>query len=140
MPECHRCNLNGTGSNACLKCPGPPTTNHKGRVFVSMDSGDNQQTGAEVEAAMQEAAYEPPTVEEIALPDCCADTARRLLATVAALDDAELLLLMRRLRGQSLASIAGSRRQTRQASHAQWNRIVARHQELAAVFPKLRKV
>jgi len=83
--------------------------------------------------------YQPPTVEEIALPDCCADVARRLLATLAALEDDELLLLMRRLRGQSLASIAGIRRKTRQASHAQWNRIVARHTELAAVFPKLRK-
>jgi hypothetical protein len=138
MPECHRCKLNGTGSNACLKCKGPPKTNHKGRIMVSIDAGDNPQTGAEVEASIAET-YQPPTVEEIALPDCCADTARRLLATVASLDDAELLLLMRRLRGQSLASIASSRRKTRQASHAQWNRIVARHQELASVFPKLRK-
>ena len=138
MPECHRCHLNGTGSNACLKCPGPPDTNHKGRIMVSIDAGDNQQTGAEVEASLADT-YQPSTGEEIALPDCCADAVRRLLATIVALDDAELLLLMRRLRGQSLASIAGIRRQTRQASHAQWNRIVARHQELAAVFPRSKK-
>lgn len=106
--------------------------------MVSIDAGDSPQTGAEVEASLADT-YQPSTGEEIALPDCCADTARRLLATVAALEDDELLLLMRRLRGQSLASIAGIRRQTRQASHAQWNRIVARHQELASVFPS-RKV
>jgi len=138
MPECHRCQHNGTESPACLKCRGPAETNHRGRVFVSLDAGDHPQTAAEVEASMADT-YQPPTVEEIALPDCCADVARRLLATLAALEDDELLLLMRRLRGQSLASIAGIRRKTRQASHAQWNRIVARHTELAAVFPKLRK-
>ena len=139
MPECHRCQHNGTESPACLKCRGPAETNHKGRVFVSLDSGEKRQTGAEVEAAMQVAAYEPPDVEVVALPDCCLDTARRLLGVLLELEDDDLHLLRHRLAGGTLADFGGDVEITRQGAHARWNRIVARHTELAAVFPKMRK-
>lgn len=133
MPECHRCQHNGTESEACLKCKGPPATNHKGRVFVSLDSGDNQQTGAEVEASLAEA-YQPPACEEIALPDCCADTARRLLGTMLQLDDEELDLLRHRLAGGTLADFGGDVEITRQAAHARWRRMAQRHPVLQKVF------
>lgn len=134
MPECHRCQHNGTESPACLKCRGPAETNHRGHRFVSLDSGTSPQTGAEVEASLAQA-YEPQTVEAIDLPECCTDTARRLLATLCGLPDEDLLLLVSRLRGQSLASIARRDKKTRQAAHARWKRLVSRHPELAAVCP-----
>lgn len=134
VPECHHCQLNGTPSPLCMKCQGPPETNHRGRTFVSFDSGDPEQTGAEVEAAMQRHAYHPPTVEEIALPDCCADTARLLLGVMLQLDDAELALLRHRLAGGSLADFGDGEQITRQAAHARWKAMTERHPTLAGVF------
>lgn len=38
MPECHSCEWNNKGTRHCLTCRGPAETNHKHRVFVSIDA------------------------------------------------------------------------------------------------------
>jgi len=120
MPECHKCTLNGTGSEACLTCKGPPETNHHGKTHVSLDSevANDPQTGAEVEASMTVCdRYEPPCIEKIDLPDCCADTARRLLAFLSSLEASDLSLVIWRAQGRSLAAWGRRNGFTRQYAH-----------------------
>lgn len=65
MPECHSCQHNGKNSLACLRCPGPPQTNHKGRSHISIDSGASGGTLGEVEAVLHAARQSPPPKEDI---------------------------------------------------------------------------
>ncbi len=52
MPECHSCSHNGLSWLGCLRCKGPPDTNHKGQTFVSLDAGSERgQTLGECEAS-----------------------------------------------------------------------------------------
>jgi len=44
MPECHRCKYDGCCDPHCLRCKGPPATNHKGQTFVSIDAGSGKLT------------------------------------------------------------------------------------------------
>lgn len=44
MPECHRCDHDGRCDPRCLRCKGPPDSNHKGRTFISFDAGSGKLT------------------------------------------------------------------------------------------------
>ncbi len=133
MPECHNCAHNGRRSEACLTCSGPPETNHKGKTWVSLDSGDDPQTAAMVEAVM-----EPVRTEEsggVALEDCCADAARRLLAYLATLASADLSLLLSRVGGKPMADWGRTFGVTKQGAHQRWLALCRRHPELRVLFP-----
>lgn len=133
MPECHKCPHNGLGHADCLTCKGPPETNHKGRTFVSLDSGEDPQTAAAVEAATANVATGDDG-SDIALPPCCADAVRRLLGYLVALESADLSMVVSRVRGDTLADWGRSHGMSRQGAHRRWIAICRRHPELAKLF------
>lgn len=138
MPECHRCRWNTEPPTeakeaACLECKGPPETNHKGKVFVSLDAdgGRGRQTLAEAEIAMRRTEGEEVRGQ---LPDCCRKTALALLDYMDGLTAAEIKVLVAVAHGASLAEVARAAGVTRQAAHGRWKVIVGKFPELAAVL------
>ncbi len=134
MPECHHCPHNGTASPACLDCKGPPETNHKGKTWVSLDSGEGPQTAAMVEAVM-EPIQTAGECGGVAMESCCADAARRLLAYLVGLSPTDLSLVLARVRGLPMAAWGRRYGVTKQGAQQRWRAIVRRHPEMEGMFP-----
>ncbi len=148
MPECHRCEWNQRGPSpekeaACGSCfMAEDYTNHKGKVHVSIDSGAAQ-TAAEVEASLQNARERDEEEEAPLLPDCCMETAWRMLDYLSQLDERELKLLIEVSHGANLAEVGeraalsrlhGKGPMTRANVSHMWRQIVGRLPELAGVL------
>ena len=159
MAECHRCIWNDRPPSpekeaACHSCFLPPDyTNHKGQVFISIDSGASAQTLAETQASIQAAG----TQQEQSIDFQRADVrtafeagmevgGMRVLKYVGEIlnrltsrdGDREKLDVMNLLSvaagGESLAGIAGRRNLTRAAVSEQWRGLLKLHPELAKVL------
>lgn len=156
MPECHRCEWNQRGPSpekkaACGSCHmAEDYTNHKGKIFVSIDAGESSQTKFEVEASMQNAREkaEEDAASKPMLPDCCMETAWRMLDYLSQLDERELKLLVEVSHGATLAEVArrgalsrrgrrtgrGGEKMTRANVSRIWREITNRLPELAGVL------
>ncbi len=141
MPDCHKCRWNtappsSAKRDACLACPGPADTNHKGRVHVSIDSGDAQ-TAAEVDASLRVSSADdlpeldiddPATLEAMELG------AMRLLLYFKSLTKEQVVLLWYVLRSKSLADVAARLGRTRAMLSHLWRELVRERPELALVL------
>lgn len=108
--ECHKCKWNDRRPSkaktaACSNCVLPPDrVNHKGRTFVSMDSGRTAE-----KVAKEKAEAPAPSSLDGVLPKCCQETASRLLGFLEALGDSDRNLAMRILQGKSHTELAKAR-------------------------------
>ncbi len=130
MPECHKCPLDGKGDPRCLSCQGPPKVNHKGRSFVSVDSGEGEQSAAGVAMVMKgirpKASYRPPEELEMAL---------KAIYAMIELSPAEFVVVQAIMRGATQAEVSREFGLTRQAINSFIKLMVKRH----PVFAFLRK-
>lgn len=133
MPECHKCQYDKKGSNECLNCRGPSEVNHHGRVHVSINSGTDPQTGAEVEASLMVADHEAPA-DTICLSECCSDTARRLMGFLLALSERDLILVSWMTSGKSLAEFGRAHHVSRAAASRRYKMMCRRMPILKTVF------
>jgi hypothetical protein len=135
--ECHKCQWNDRRPSkaktaACSHCVLPPDrVNHKGKTFVSMDSG---RTAEKVAKEKSDAPHR--SALDGVLPKCCQETAARLLGFLEALGDSDRNLVMRILRGKTHADVARELGVTRQAVSGRWAAVVRRHPELRALRRK----
>jgi DNA-binding NarL/FixJ family response regulator len=132
MPECHRCPYNGKHSKACLKCKGPADTNHKGKSFVSIDSGDGQTLG-EVEASARISVFSHEDVRS-RMPRVHPDAVRVAVAFLS-LTQSDFELVQALLGGKNMSDVSRDVGLTRAAISAQVKRLVRKH----PVFAFLRR-
>lgn len=130
MPECHRCEHNGTGSTACLRCRGPAETNHKGRTFLSIDAGDEPQTLGEVEASAA-VRYRQETLEAEASERIDASNLREALRTVFDLSPENFAMVRAFFHGATMADVGRDMGMTRATISARVKRLVKRHPAFA---------
>lgn len=116
MPQCHTCPHNAAQSPACLTCPGFGATNHRGRSHVRFE-GNPEAERVTSEHPFPDA--DPAEADPL-------ESARTLLAHLTSLADAELLLLMDRLRGLNGPQSARLRGITRQGIHMRFKKAAAR--------------
>lgn len=135
--ECHKCKWNDRRPSkaktaACSNCVLPPDrVNHKGKTFVSMDSGRT------AEKVAKEKSDDPGrSALDGILPKCCQETAARLLGFLEALGDSDRNLAMRILQGKSHTEVAKELGVTRQAVSSRWSAAVKRHPELMVLRRK----
>lgn len=157
MPECHNCPHNGSPTDACLSCKGPPETNHKGKTWVSLDATEGErddQSAALVEASLLAFGEAPETDHDdetqgadgsdaprcgADMPECCEDAARRALATVFGLSNEDLVLFAHRMRGGMLSAFGRDFGLTRQGAHQRWLSLMRRHPVLVGVVDGVAK-
>lgn len=146
MAECHRCRWDGQPSSpekerACLACSLPEDyVNHKGKVFVSFESGPSVQTAAEVAAAKraEEYAQGEPDIDPLDESDPVVRAAMELGALRAIqffmdMDTSELSLLMMAM-AQPLAETARQIKRTRQAVSIAFKKVVEKYPGMEAII------
>lgn len=156
MAECHRCRWNDQPPSpekerACLACSLPEDyVNHKGKVFVSFESGPSVQTAAEVKAAEKEAERAAENEKNVAIdlddPEILMAYeigmevgAMRLLKYLSDIragnkGNDRVLNLLEVVSGKKLADIARELGVTRQALSIEWGHMVDAHPELRLVL------
>lgn len=129
MPECHRCEYNGTGNPICLKCKGPSNNQYnRGQVHVSLDVENRDQ--------IEKRVFQPAECVELELGDCCQDAVRRLLAVLVQLTDADVLLVLALMRSDTLTKHGRVNGLTRSAVCWRLKKLTEQHPELSFLRPR----
>ena len=148
---CSRCPHNGKHSPACLKCKDTTeSASHSGQTFVSLDNlpdgfdaeahlatSDTPQQGQPYEyAILNEERDSADDSGSLAIPNCCEDTARKVLAAFMQLEPLQVRLVFLLHEGKSLRTIAQRLAVKKQAIHISVKRLVRHHPEFSFLLPK----
>lgn len=129
MPECHKCEYNGTGNPICLKCKGPSNNQYnRGQVHVSLDCENRDQ--------IEKRVFQPAECVELKLDDCCQDAVTRLLAVLVQLSDDDVLLVLALMRSNTLTAHGRVNGLTRSAVCWRLKQLTEQHPELSFLRPR----